>query len=251
VTHPNRGRFIIEFTPLAWRGLIEPDRGKIPAVHPIMNFFKDTDEEIQNEWLFALEEAKSLSNELYTMLNNRSVLLAKKKDASLLSAQVRRNIAKLKAQLNSLQGLLRKHNERISQSEFTHRSDEVTRIRREVNLMEDNLQKEGRANSAAPKSDYRSVREGGQETARTTDVATNQLGGLQTQMLKEQDDELDQLSKHIRNLTGISGAINEEITMHTQMLDDLEGDMEKSSNHMHKGKGRLDVMQEESSCAVS
>jgi hypothetical protein len=38
--------------------------------------------------------------------------------------------------------------------------------------------------SAAPKSDYRSVREGGQETARTTDVATNQLGGLQTQMLK-------------------------------------------------------------------
>jgi hypothetical protein len=36
--------------------------------------------------------------------------------------------------------------------------------------------------------------------------------------MTEQDDELDQLSKHIRNLTGISGAINEEITMHTQML---------------------------------
>ena len=64
--------------------------GKIPAVHLTMHFFEDTDEEIQNEWLFALEEAKSLSNELYTMLNNRSVLLAKKKDASLLSAQVRR-----------------------------------------------------------------------------------------------------------------------------------------------------------------
>mmetsp|Transcript_28005 Transcript_28005/g.61297 ORF Transcript_28005/g.61297 Transcript_28005/m.61297 type:complete len:219 (-) Transcript_28005:209-865(-) len=218
----------------------------------MLNFFDDTDEEIHNEWLFHLDEAKANSSELYEMLNNRSVMLAKKKDASLLSAQIRRNIAKLKGQLNGLQGLLKKHNEKISESEFTRRSDELTRIRREVNLMEDNMQKEGRVNNAMPKTDYRNVTEReGKETERTTDVPTNQLANVQAQMLKEQDAELDQLSKHIRNLQGISGAINEEITMHNHMLEDLESDMEKSSNKMHQGKVKLDNMESESSCIIS
>ena len=56
----------------------------------MLNFFEDTDEEIQNEWMYHMEQAKANSGELYTMLNNRSVMLAKKKDASLLSAQIRR-----------------------------------------------------------------------------------------------------------------------------------------------------------------
>eukprot|EP00959_Pyramimonas_sp_CCMP1952_P304177 6366266-Pyramimonas_sp.AAC.1 len=84
-----------------------------------LDFFKGTDEEVQNEWLYYLEEAKENSGELYSMLNNRSVLLHKKKDAALLSAQIRRNIAKLKGQLNGLQGLLQKHADKITEGEHT------------------------------------------------------------------------------------------------------------------------------------
>eukprot|EP00976_Prorocentrum_cordatum_P105374 1194249-Prorocentrum_minimum.AAC.3 len=215
-----------------------------------LDFFKGTDEEVQNEWLYYLEEAKENSGELYSMLNNRSVLLHKKKDAALLSAQIRRNIAKLKGQLNGLQGLLQKHADKITEGEHTRRSDDLSRMRREINLMEDNMMKEGRVNNARSKSGYGTEREG-KETERTKEVATHQLASVQTQMLEEQDAELDQLSKHIRNLKSISGAINEEITMHNHMLEDLEGDMEKSSSKMHQGKVKLDNMESESSCIIS
>eukprot|EP00959_Pyramimonas_sp_CCMP1952_P024167 507172-Pyramimonas_sp.AAC.1 len=112
------------------------------------------------------------------------------------------------------------------------------------------MMKEGRVNNARSKSGYGTEREG-KETERTKEVATHQLASVQTQMLEEQDAELDQLSKHIRNLKSISGAINEEITMHNHMLEDLEGDMEKSSSKMHQGKVKLDNMESESSCIIS
>jgi hypothetical protein len=231
----------------------------------MLSVFDDMDEdELQMAWMREIKESKSLLTEVQTLVADRSQKLKEGEDAAKVSAISRRKLKTLQDQILKLSQLLKKLAPVLTKTEAGKRGEEINKLSREVDSLEMTIRKEcrppppvpGASGSPASASgkgmpvNVEAVTPGPRETNRTTGLNNPELVGLQSQMLREQDSQLDQLSSHIQRLSAISNAVNEEITVQNQMLDELGSNMDISSGKLKSSGKTVQSIEDDSMCVV-
>mmetsp|Transcript_32029 Transcript_32029/g.44402 ORF Transcript_32029/g.44402 Transcript_32029/m.44402 type:complete len:220 (+) Transcript_32029:127-786(+) len=213
----------------------------------------ESDQDLETRWTRILDESKALTNEMHTMIKERSILLAKGDEAAKLSAQIRRGVGRVRAQVGQLGRLLRQMEDLLSPAEVAQGREEVARVAREVEVLEAAMQRNYRApvKGVCQESDRGGVRAGGTVGAElSTTLTSEQLQLLQQRALDKQDSQLDQLSKHMQNLKGISTAINEEISVHNELLDGLEDHMASTTSKLKSQQEKIQTIEENTICLI-
>ncbi|KAJ3340940.1 hypothetical protein HDU93_006026 [Gonapodya sp. JEL0774] len=100
-------------------------------------------------------------------------------------------------------------------------------------------------NSASPSASTASKRRFGAdisalETNATRPVATESLVGLQTQMMRSQDESLAVLAGVVRRQREVAGTIGDELEVHNRLLGEMGGEVERTGGRLGKAGKRLD-----------
>eukprot|EP00898_Chlorokybus_atmophyticus_P004147 jgi/Chlat1/4733/Chrsp30S04753 len=80
------------------------------------------------------------------------------------------------------------------------------------------------------------------ETDRTADLDSSGILQLQTQLMRDQDEELEGLSKLVTSSKHIALTINEELDLHTHLLDDLDDDVDHTRRNIKRAQGRMNKL---------
>lgn len=76
------------------------------------------------------------------------------------------------------------------------------------------------------------------ETGRTRELDNQGVVQLQRQMMKEQDEDVEELAKIIRRQREMAEAINREVEVQTEMLDEVNNQADIVSGKVHVAKNR-------------
>ncbi|QCE01779.1 syntaxin of plants SYP5 [Vigna unguiculata] len=174
-----------------------------------------------NSWMKEYNEALKLAEDISGMISEQSSFPASGPEIQRHSSAIRRKITILGTRLDSLQSLLSKlpgKQPPISDKEMNRRKDMLASLRSKVNQMASTLNMSNFSNR-----DSLLGPEGKPDAmARTVGLDNNGLVGFQRQIMKEQDEGLEQLEDTIASTKHIALAVNEELTLHTRLIDDLD-----------------------------
>lgn len=197
----------------------------------------------KDAWLGEYEEAKTAADHVMELIHERSqVKETEGADAARLTGTVRRKLSGLKAKLERLEGLLRGHN--VTDSEAARRHDMVTRLRTRCDQMGSLLNRPAERNSllAGLAAGAPAV-----ETEQTAELDNRGLILMQRELMRDQDDQLEDLSTLVSSTKHISLAIGEEVGLQNRLLEDLEHDMETSEWRIKTATKRaLDLLKKSS-----
>ena len=80
------------------------------------------------------------------------------------------------------------------------------------------------------------------ETERTKGLDNQGMLQLQTQIMKEQDDQMDEFLKQVRRTRGIAEQIHEELGQHVDLLGGLEEDVDRVGDKLKRATKRADKL---------
>jgi regulator of vacuolar morphogenesis len=80
------------------------------------------------------------------------------------------------------------------------------------------------------------------ETERTKGVDNQGLLQLQTTIMKEQDDQMDEFIRQVRRTRGVAEQIHEELDSHIELLNGLEEDVDRVEGKIKKAGKRADKL---------
>lgn len=80
------------------------------------------------------------------------------------------------------------------------------------------------------------------ETERTKGLDNQGVLQLQTQIIKEQDDQMDEFLKQVRRTRGIAEQIHEELGQHVDLLGGLEEDVDRVGDKLKRATKRADKL---------
>ena len=195
-------------------------------------------------WLKEFDEAEQILNEAFEIVYEREDGLMEGKNVSKLTEAVNAKARALDGKLDKLENLLTET--RINEKETTRRRDLMRgmRVRGEevVSLLGENPSGGGEVvavAAAATTRDDASRMERGErsrtpETARTAGLDDDSLLQLQRNTMREQDDDLDDLSRIVTSTKHIGLAVGEEIDLQSRLLDELDEDVSRTGSALRR-----------------
>lgn len=192
-------------------------------------------------WVREYNEAVRLADDITTMISERSALPATGPEAQRHSSAIRRKITILGTRLDSLQSLLSKIPGRLplTEKEMNRRRDMVANLRSKANQMASKLNMSNFSNRDSLL---------GPETkpvdamTRATGLDNQGIVGLQRQVMREQDEDLEKLEETVISTKHIALAVNEELDLHTRLIDDLDEHVEVTDSRLERVQRRLAIL---------
>lgn len=202
-------------------------------------------------WHKDYEHAKQLAQDITGLIQERNL---KHPDGgpqgSRMTAAARRKISSLGSAIEALHELLGSSRE-ITDNERNRRRDMIRNLRTQrENLLQALKREQAAANRA-------SLLDGGvggrvgppRETDQTAALENSQLIGLQQQIMKQQDQELEQIEEAVHNTKHVAKAINEEVDLQIRLLDNLEEEVDVVHSRMGAAAKRVkSVLSQSSEC---
>mmetsp|Transcript_13755 Transcript_13755/g.18903 ORF Transcript_13755/g.18903 Transcript_13755/m.18903 type:complete len:230 (+) Transcript_13755:1-690(+) len=176
-------------------------------------------------WLRELEEAKKSADEAQELLHERTQAIDSGAEAVRLTGSIRRKLSGLKSKLDRLEAMLRDRRT-VSEQEGERRHDMVSRLHTRCDQMHSLLNK-----SADKRVAFSGVGMEGpaRETEQTAELDNQGLIIMQRDIMRDQDEQLDDLSRVVSSTKHISIAIGEEVDLHNTLLGELEEEMDTSA----------------------
>jgi len=176
----------------------------------------------RDTWFQDFEDAKRSADETMELLHERTqVLEMGGTDAARLTGTIRRKLGGLKCKLENLDGDLK--NQNVSDQESERRHDMLSRMKTRCDQMNSMLSKPGaRSNGVFDRQADGPAR----ETEQTAELDNHGLVVLQRNIMRDQDTQLDDLSRVVSSTKHISMAIGEEVDLQNRLLDDLDHDID-------------------------
>eukprot|EP00235_Prasinoderma_singulare_P008509 CAMPEP_0119168040 /NCGR_PEP_ID=MMETSP1315-20130426/6955_1 /TAXON_ID=676789 /ORGANISM="Prasinoderma singularis, Strain RCC927" /LENGTH=245 /DNA_ID=CAMNT_0007161515 /DNA_START=243 /DNA_END=980 /DNA_ORIENTATION=- len=202
-------------------------------------------------WLRDFDEAKALEAEANAALGQRSAALQANDEqaAARLASQARRRVNALRARLDALAAALRSPRMGgVTERELQRRADMVERMRARADALGGMIARPRGGGGAGERDALfggRGGRGGGasssapQETERTAALDNAGLLTMQEQVMSEQDDQLEDLSRIVGSTKHVALAVNEELDVHNRLLDDLDRDTEATGYTLKRAQRRL------------
>ncbi|EFJ47641.1 Qc-SNARE, Syn8/Syntaxin8-family [Volvox carteri f. nagariensis] len=165
-------------------------------------------------------------------------------EASRLSAAARKKLGTLGVQLDRLLRWLDTSDaEALSEPEKNRRRDLLYDLRNRREQMQLAIKRSqgqsdrdalfgGPSASGGPAAPPR-------ETESTAGLDNRGLLGLQQQVMRQQDEELEAMEKVVHNTKHIALAIGEEVDLQTRLLDDLADDVDVTHNRLRAATARV------------
>ncbi|WOL20335.1 syntaxin-51-like [Canna indica] len=194
-----------------------------------------------DSWIREFNEASRLAEDIGTMISERGSLPPSGPETQRHLTAIRRKITILRTRLENLESILPKlpSMQPIKDKELHKRQDMLSNLKSKANQMASTLNMSNFAN----RSDLLG------ENKKSTDVITRTAGldnygvvGLQRQIMKEQDEDLEKLEESVRSTKHIALAVNEELDLHTRLIDDLDQHVEITDSRLHRMQKRLVIL---------
>ncbi|KAL5126296.1 Syntaxin-51 [Glycine soja] len=184
-----------------------------------------------DSWVKEYNEALKLADDISGMISEQSSFPASGPETQHHSSAIRRKITILGTRLDSLQSLL-------SEKEMNRRKDMLSNLRSKVNQMASTLNMSNFANRDSLLGPERKP----DAMTRMVGLDNNGLVGLQRQIMKEQDDGLEQLEETVASTKHIALAVNEELDLHTRLIDDLDQHVDVTDSRLRRVQKNLAVL---------
>ncbi|AAD34675.1 ESTs gb/F15498, gb/H37515, gb/T41906, gb/T22448, gb/W43356 and gb/T20739 come from this gene [Arabidopsis thaliana] len=193
-----------------------------------------------DSWMRAYNEALKLSEEINGMISERSSSAVTGPDAQRRASAIRRKITIFGNKLDSLQSLLAEiHGKPISEKEMNRRKDMVGNLRSKANQMANALNMSNFANrDSLLGPDIKPD----DSMSRVTGMDNQGIVGYQRQVMREQDEGLEQLEGTVMSTKHIALAVSEELDLQTRLIDDLDYHVDVTDSRLRRVQKSLAVM---------
>lgn len=193
-------------------------------------------------WMREFEDAVRLSDDIAGRLADResSSTVLRPSEASRLISLIRRKLTMLSTKLDSLLSLLSNPSltKSLNDRELAKRQELVSNLWARMNQMTISLNSSQESNRSSLLGQD-GVQAELKENTRTFGLSNPGIVGLQRQIMRDQDGDLDKLEETALSTRHIALAINEELDLHTRLLDDLDEDVDVTNNRMKVVQRRL------------
>ncbi|GJY94609.1 syntaxin-51-like protein isoform X2 [Tanacetum coccineum] len=191
-------------------------------------------------WTREYNEASKLADDITGMISERSSI-GTGPEAQRHSSAIRRKITILGTRLDSLQSLLTKlpAKQPLTEKEMNRRRDNLANLRTKVTQMASTLNMSNFGNrDSLLGPDIKPV----DAMSRIAGLDNSGVVGLQRQIMKEQDEGLEQLEETVLSTKHIALAVNEELGLHTRLIDDLDENVEVTDSRLKRVQKNLAVL---------
>ncbi|KAG7597223.1 Target SNARE coiled-coil homology domain [Arabidopsis suecica] len=191
-----------------------------------------------DSWKREHNEALKLSEEIDEMILERSSLAETESYALRHASSMRRKITILATRVETLQYLVAKSpGKPISAKEMSRRKGMVEDLRSKANQMASALDMLKFSNIDSL------LRPEKQDDIMSRVIGMDNQGivGLQRQVMKEQDEELEKLEATVMSVKHIALALNEELGLQKKLIDGLDHNVDVSASGVKKVQKRVDT----------
>ncbi|XP_042411760.1 syntaxin-52-like isoform X2 [Zingiber officinale] len=194
-----------------------------------------------DQWMKEFNEASRLSVEISVMLSERGSLPSPRPESQRQLTAMRRKITILRTRLENLESLLSKlpSLQPIKDKELHKRQEMLSNLKSKANQMASTLNMSNFGNRENLLGDSK----------KPVDVATRVAGldnqgivGLQRQIMREQDQGLENLEETVLSTKHIALAVNEELDLHTRLLDDLDQQVGVTDSKLRRVQKQLAIL---------
>jgi len=203
-------------------------------------------------WLREYADAKQLAQEVLQLIQDRNVNnAAGGSEASRKTATARRKMGTLGTLIEKLLGQLESPELRtLSESERNRRRDLLYDLRNRREQMQGSLKRN------PGQSDRDQLLSGSQqggagstsrETEATAELDTEGIMSMQRQMMRTQDEALDQVEKTVKSTKHIALAINDELGLQTRLLDELEEEVDVHQSRLQATTAKVKQLMRQTS----
>jgi SYP5 family syntaxin len=200
--------------------------------------------EKMDSWLKEFQEALQLADDIEAGVQERNKLPAHSSEGTRIVSASRRKLTRFNTKLDRLESLLQNPPLRTSlnEKELYRRQDMLLTIRFKSKQMAASVSSSQAANRA-------NLLEGGitpVETNRTQGLENSGLIGLQRQIMREQDEDLEGLESTVLSTKHIALAVNEELDLHSRLLSDMDQDADVTNNRLKATQKKLGFLNKNS-----
>mmetsp|Transcript_14434 Transcript_14434/g.34790 ORF Transcript_14434/g.34790 Transcript_14434/m.34790 type:complete len:249 (-) Transcript_14434:203-949(-) len=216
-------------------------------------------------WIREFDDAEQLLREALGCVNERAQGGGAGVDVARQTATARRKQSSLNSKIDRLQALLQEAN--ITERESRRREDLIGGLRRrseELGMLLSNKNNNnsratagaagGGGGSASGSRGDTPVREMEQgevrrvpESEDTAALDNRSILQLQRNLMQDQDDELDELSRVVTSTKHLGLAVGEELDLHARLLDDFDDEVGRTSARLRRAQKMAKMVYEKSS----
>ncbi|CAI9773404.1 unnamed protein product [Fraxinus pennsylvanica] len=192
----------------------------------------------RDPWMREYNEAVKLADDITNMISEESSFPATGRETQRHSSAIRRKITILSTRLDSLESLLSKlpAKQPLTQKEMNRRKDMVANLRSKVSQMASTLNMSNFTNRDSllgPESKPVDA------MSKTAGLENSGFVGLQHQIMKEQDEDLEKLEETVISTKHIALAVNEELDLHTRLIDSLDQHVDVTESGLQRAQRKL------------
>ncbi|KAG0577015.1 hypothetical protein M758_5G104400 [Ceratodon purpureus] len=185
-----------------------------------------------DSWTREFQETARLAEDIEGRIAEKNELPPHSSEGIRIVSVTRRKLAMLNNKMDRLESLLQ--SARLDEKEMARRQSMLVDIRYKGKQMSASL--------SSAQANRNSLMEGGiapVETSRTKGMDNSGLVNLQRQIMKEQDQDLENLEHTVLSTKHIALAVNEELDLHTRLLDDMDQSADVTNNKLLAAQRRL------------
>lgn len=206
-----------------------------------------------DSFLEGIEDAEQLVSDALAVLYERDYAQREGKSAEAirLTATVKRKSAALDTELNRLSASLESSS--ITARESRRRQDLISGLRRKAEELSGALSRGRKAPGGSVGMGSIDIQDDGdtRETEATVDLDNRSILQLQRNLMQDQDDELEELSRVVTSTKHIGLAVSEELDLHARLLDDIDEEVTRTGSRLKLAqKMALAVYKKTSNCKL-
>lgn len=204
-------------------------------------------------FLEGIEDAEQLVSDALAVLYERDYAQREGKSAEAvkLTATVQRKSAALDAELDRLSASLESSS--ITARESRRRQDLIGGLRRKAEELSGALSRGRKAPGTSVGMGSIDIQDDwdSRETEATVDLDNRSILQLQRNLMQDQDDELEELSRVVTSTKHIGLAVSEELDLHARLLDDIDEEVTRTGSRLKLAqKMALAVYKKTSNCKL-
>ncbi|XP_039146315.1 syntaxin-52-like [Dioscorea cayenensis subsp. rotundata] len=194
-----------------------------------------------DSWMKEFNEASKLADDISTMISERKSLLPSGPETQRHTSAIRRKLTILGTRLDTLDSLLSDlpTKRAITEREVHKREDLLSNLKSKTKQMASTLNMSNfvdREDLLGPSN--RSV----EEINRIAGLDNTGIVGLQRQIMKEQDEGLEELGETVLSTKHIALAVNEELNLHTRLIETLDQQVDVTDSRLQRVQKRLAIL---------
>ncbi|CAA6667911.1 unnamed protein product [Spirodela intermedia] len=194
-----------------------------------------------DSWMREYNEASKLADDVNNVISGKESLPTSSPESKTFISAIRRKITILGTRLDSLESLLSTlpSQQQITAKELHKRQDMLASLRSKAKQLGSTINTSKFASREDLLGPSGKPSDGIERIAGLDNYG---VVGLQRQIMKEQDENLEKLEVSVVSTKHIALAVNEELDLHTRLIDSLDQHVDSTGSRLQRVQKRLAIL---------